>query len=85
MVTRDDFLKLDEYSFGKCIDILEKYNDTRADLEFLLKTLGVEITAEVFDALDLTLEKFGKSDAIKLRRSILAQMKDEAINAEAVE
>ena len=83
MVTRDDFYKLDDYSFGLCLKALDNHAEKRAEVEKILDMFGVELTEEIFDALDLLLEKLGKTQAVQLHSSILKQIKKEKFQSEA--
>ena len=83
MITRDDFSKLDKYSFGQCLTILDKHAEKRAEVEKILDMLDVELTEEIFDALDLLLEQLAQNQSVKLQRSILRQIKKEKFQSEA--
>lgn len=79
MANRDDFYKLDEFSFGQCLKILEEYSETRFRIEAMLTALSpdAELKIETIKALDDCFNEFGTSRKIKLYRSILAQIKKE--------
>lgn len=84
MTSRDDFYKLDEYSFGLCMKILEDYEAACMDLNSFLNSIDDgAIKLETLDALEAMLNKFGKNHAVKLRLSILAQMRDKLKEAQS--
>lgn len=76
MKARDDFAKLDDFSYELCLKTLEDYESMRNTLEDFVGTLG-ELSPEIFETLDALLGKFGKSRAVCMSRSILSQMRSE--------
>lgn len=78
MPNRDDFYKLDEFSFGQCCNILEEYEDARFKVNATLSAINPDgISVKTLDALDKLLEHVGNTRKTKLFRSIFAQIKKE--------
>lgn len=73
---RDDFAAPDDYSCEQCLKTSEDYDSARNAIEYFFDTLG-EPTPEVFDAPDTLLAGLPNSSKVKLRRSIVAQLKAE--------
>ena len=86
MPNRDDFYKLDEFSFGQCCNILEEHEDTRFKVNGILHAINPdEINAKTLDALDKLIEHVGNTRKAKLFRSVIAQIKKEEFPDEATQ
>lgn len=76
--TRDDFQKLDDYSFELCVKILERWQQTRQFLTRWIGAFGEEAFSNpaVYEAIAYGYSKSKTADS-KLKISILQQMKEE--------
>lgn len=76
--TRDDFQKLDDYSFEMCVKILERWERNRAFFTRWIGAFGEEAFTNpaVYEAIAYGYSKSNALDS-KLKISILNQMKEE--------
>lgn len=76
--TRDDFQKLDDYSFELCVKILERWQRTRAFFENWIGGFGEEAfkNPAVYEAIGYGYQNFKNQDS-KIKMSILKQLQEE--------
>ena len=76
--TRDDFQKLDDFSFEQCVKILERWQRTRDFFARWVSAFGEEAKKNpaVYDAIAYGYQSLKTQDS-KLKISILEQMKEE--------
>lgn len=80
---RNDFAKLDDVSYEQCLKILENYEATRQFFTDWIGAFGDDafFNPAVYDAIEFGYKKLKTQDA-KIKRAILAQMKEEFCGGE---